>query len=194
MKLENVTVVLNEYLEGKDLKEYLPVTPKLMMICAALLLVDDFIALTAEVHAVADVLFLIFGIGTLARGEFFSLTIGFSLRFVDYIYNLLYFTVRWNTFSGASAVYAVFYVILLFMAYKKSKELGMVPDKIEKKVTEVSGKAQETYNNVSSSVKANVDDVMTLHHDEEQAEPLPAEEAKEADSQAADAAENRSEV
>lgn len=192
MKLENLTVVLNEYLEGKKgLKAFLPIASKLMLICAALLLVDDFIDLPSELHTCAYILFLLCGIGTLARGEFFLLTMGVALRFADYVYNLLYFVIRWRSLSGSTAIYVVFYGLLLFMAYKKSKELGMVPDKIEKKVTEVSGKAQETYNNVSSSVKANVDDVMTLHHEEEPAENLPEEEAKEVDSQAA---ENRSEV
>ena len=75
------------------------------------------------------------------------------------------------------------------MAYKKSKELGLVPDKIEKKVTEVSGKAQATYNNVSSSVKANVDDVMTLRHGEEAKEDIPMETPKGESSPAAEVSE-----
>ena len=190
MKLENVTVVLKEYLEGKKaLKPLLPIASKLLVICAALLFVDNFIDLPSEINTCAYILILVTCVLTLARGEFFMLTLGLFLRFADYAYTLLYFLIRWRELSGSTAIYAVFYGVLLFMAYKKSKELGLVPDKIEKKVTEVSGKAQATYNNVSSSVKANVDDVMTLRHDEEIKEDIPAEAPKEESSPAAEAPE-----
>lgn len=190
MKLENVTVVLEEYLEGKKaLKPLLPIASKLLVICVALLFVDNFIDLPSEINACAYILTWVTCVLTLARGEFFMLTLGLFLRFADYTYTLLYFLIRWRELSGSTVIYAVFYGALLLMAYKKSKELGLVPDKIEKKVTEVSGKAQATYNNVSSSVKANVDDVMTLRHDEEAKEDIPAETPKGESSPAAEVSE-----
>lgn len=184
MKLENVTAVMNEYLEGKKgLKPILPIASKVLLISALLLLIDNFIDLPGEINVCAFILVMVCSVFTLARSEFFMLTIALFLRCADYLYNLLYFLIRWRKFSASYAIYAVFYGFLLWLSYKKSKELGMVPDKIEKKVSEVSGKAQETYNNVSSTVKANVDDVMTLHHDEPQEEmqeeALPMNEEKE---------------
>ena len=51
MKLENVTVVLEEYLEGKKaLKPLLPIASKLLVICAALLFVDNFHQRSIPVH------------------------------------------------------------------------------------------------------------------------------------------------
>lgn len=124
MKFEQVCQPLNAYFSQHPLfRVLLPLSIPLMLLCAALRLVDFFISL-GLVATVAYLAFFLFLILTISTCNFRMAAAGLGLFALDYVFSLVRSLMKYHTLSYVSVIYLLLFGYLAFLAYRKSAVLN----------------------------------------------------------------------
>lgn len=101
-------------------KTILPISMPLMLACAVLRLVQNFISLGAFVSALVYLGFFLMLILTLAQCNFTMVSVGLALFALDYLWSFLSSLFKYHSFAYGSVLYLAVYGGLAFLSYKKS--------------------------------------------------------------------------
>ena len=121
MKFEQVCQTMYAYFSQKPLiKVAIPLAMPLMLIFAALRLLNTFISMDSVVHAIIFFGFLFFLILTVSACNFRMAAIGLGLYALSYAVSFLSSLIRYQNFRFSVLLYVLVYGFLAYQALRKS--------------------------------------------------------------------------
>ena len=125
MEIEKVGAVFQDYcISNKILKILLPLGIPMLMIGAVLNDLDNFVRLGVGISVIAYVAVILGILLTFARSEYKMMSIGIGIYVIGYIYNIVYYLIKYHTISWSSILYSFIWGFFTFMAYKKSLRIN----------------------------------------------------------------------
>ena len=121
MKFEEVCQTLNAYFTKKNfMNVLLPLSVPMLLVCAILRFVMNFISLGSVLSAVTYFGFFFALLMVLSLCNFKMAAIGLGIYALDYAYSLLYNLIRYQYVSASTVIYFIVFGFFAYEAYKKT--------------------------------------------------------------------------
>ena len=121
MKFEQVCQTMYAYFSQQSLtRTLLPLAAPLMLVCAALRIVDNFFGMDSLILAITYLGFFFFLILTASACNFTMVTAGLGLYTLDYVISFLSGLIRFHSFYFSNLLYILVFGFLTYQALRKS--------------------------------------------------------------------------
>lgn len=125
MKFEQVCQSMNTYFSQNRIgRVMLPVSVPVLLVCAVLSVVADFISLGSIVNTLVYILFFFALILVLSCCNFRMAAIGMGIFALDYLYGFLYSLIKYRAVNYSSLIYVLLYAFFIYQAYRKSLQIN----------------------------------------------------------------------